>query len=101
LLFLLYPTDWLTGLLMGSTGIYSPENGFFHERLNIMIDKSCAGFNYWVLSFLLFTYLEVNHLKNNKEKALALLFALLGAYFFTIFVNASRIVVTIIVQPKT
>lgn len=101
LLFLLYPTDWLVGLLTGSASVYTPENGFFHGRLNMVVDKSCAGFNYWVLSFLLFTYLAVNHLKNNKEKASALFFALLGAYFFTIFVNASRIFVTIIVQPKT
>ncbi|WP_296620372.1 exosortase K [Marivirga sp.] len=101
LAFLLKPTDKLFGFLTGSHSIYLSESGYFHEHLNIIIDKSCSGFNFWVLCFLLFTYLTVKHSDKTLSKILIIPTALIGAYLLTIFVNTSRIFASIVVQTQT
>jgi exosortase K len=101
LTFLLKPTDKLFGLFTGSHSIYLSESGYFYEDLNIIIDKSCSGFNFWVLCFLLFTYLTVKHFDKTLSKILTIPTALIGAYLLTIFVNTSRIFASIVVQSQT
>ena len=100
LLFLLKPTDKLVGLLTGSNSVYILDNGYFHNQLNIVIDKSCTGFNFWVLSFLMLTFLGLNNLDNKLKKLLVIPFALTFAYFLTIFVNTSRIFASIVIQNQ-
>ena len=101
LIFLLKPTDKLVGLLTGSHSGYLSDSGYYHEHLNIIIDKSCSGFNFWILCFLLFTYLTVKHFDKSLHKFLTIPTALIGAYLLTIFVNTSRIFASIIVQTQT
>ncbi len=101
LTFLLKPTDKLVGFLTGSQSVYISESGYFHEHLNIIIDKSCSGFNFWILNFLLFTYLTVQYFDKSLSKILAIPIALMGAYLLTIFVNTSRIFTSIVVQTQT
>ena len=101
LIFLLKPTDKLVGLLTGSHSIYLPVSGYYHEHLDIIIDKSCSGFNFWVLSFLLFTYLTLKHVDKTLSRILTIPTALIGAYLLTIFVNTSRIFASIVVQNQT
>jgi len=101
LIFLLKPTDKLVGLLTGSHSIYFADKGFYHDKLNILIDKSCSGFNFWILSFLVFTYLTVKYLDKPLHKILTIPTALLCAYVLTIFVNTSRIFASVIVQTQT
>lgn len=101
LTFLLKPTDKLVGLLTGSHSVYLADNGFYHDKLNILIDKSCSGFNFWILSFLVFTYLTVKYLDKPLHKILSIPTVLLCAYLLTIFVNASRIFASVIVQNQT
>lgn len=101
LAFLLKPTDRLVGLLTGSHSVYFAENGFYHHELNILIDKSCSGFNFWMLSFLVFTYLAVKYAHKPFHKALSIPAVLTGAYLLTIFVNTSRVFVSLIVQAQT
>lgn len=100
-IFLLKPTDKLVGLLTGSHSVYLSDSGYYHEHLNIIIDKSCSGFNFWILCFLLFTYLTVKHFDKSLHKFLTIPTALIGAYLLTIFVNTSRIFASIIVQTQT
>ncbi len=101
LIFLLKPTDKLVGFLTGSHSIYLSDSGYYHEHLNIIIDKSCSGFNFWILCFLLFTYLTVKHIDKTLSKILTIPTALIGAYLLTIFVNTSRIFASIAVQTQT
>ena len=99
--FLLYPTDKLTGLLTGSNSVYHSDFGFYHEKLNIALDKSCSGFNYWILCFLVFTYLLVKYPQKPLYKLLAVPASLGCAWLLTIFVNSSRIFVSLIEQSQT
>ena len=101
LTFLLVPTDQLVGLVTGSSSTYLSESGYYNEHLNIIIDKSCSGFNFWVLCFLLFTYLTIKYFDKPLQKKLIIPIALIGAYLLTIFVNTSRILASIIVQDQT
>ena len=45
--FLLWPTSKLVALMTGASSSYLPEGGYFHAQLNIVINKSCSGFNFW------------------------------------------------------
>jgi exosortase K len=53
------------------------------------------------LCFLLFTYLTVRHFDKTTGKILTIPTSLIGAYLLTLFVNTSRIFVSIIVQGQT
>jgi len=101
LTFLLKPTDRFVGLLTGSNSIYFADKGFYHDKLNILIDKSCSGFNFWLLCFLIFIYLTVKYLDKPLHKVLSIPIVLFCAYLLTIFVNTSRIFVSVIVQNQT
>lgn len=101
LIFLLEPTNKLVGLLTGSHSAYLPDDGFYHDKLNILIDKSCSGFNFLILCFLVFTYSGVKHSDKSLHKILTVPTALLAAYPLTIFVTASRIFVSVVVQNQT
>ena len=101
LMFLLKPIDKLVGLLIGSRSIYSVDYGFFHEKMNIVIDKSCSGFNFWILCFVVFAYLGLKYFDKSLHKILTIPVALLCAYLLTVFANASRIFASIIVQNQT
>ena len=101
LTFLLKPTDMLVGLLIGSQSVYIIDYGFFHEKMNIVIEKSCSGFNFWILCFLVFAYLGLKYSNKHLHKILTIPTALLFAYFLTIFANTSRIVASIVVRNQT
>jgi len=101
LIFLLKPTDKLVGLLIGSQSVYLADYGFFHEKMNIVIEKSCSGFNFWILCFLVFTYLGLKYFDKHLHKILIIPTALLFACFLTIFANASRIIASIVVRNQT
>ena len=101
LTFLLKPTDKLVGLLTNSQSVYLADSGYYHAELNILINKSCSGFNFWLLSFLVFTYLATKYLEKPLHKTLAIPTALVGAYLLTVFVNTSRILASIVIQNLT
>lgn len=98
LAFILKPTDKLVGILINSESIYLPENGYYHDRLNILIDKSCSGFNFWLLCFLMLFFLTLKYLKKNSHKLLSIPVTIISAYILTILVTTSRIFVSIIIQ---
>lgn len=99
--FLLKPTDKLVGLLTGSPSDYHSDSGYYHESINIIIDKSCSGFNFFVLCFILFFYLTVKHFDKTLNKLLSIPASFLGAYLLTIFVNSSRIIASLVVHAQT
>jgi exosortase K len=101
LFFLLMPTDKLVELLTGSHSVCLADNGYYHSNLNMVIDKSCSGFNFWILCFLVFTYPTVKCFDMPLHKILSIPAALICAYLLTVFVNTSRIFASVIVQNQT
>ena len=98
LLFLLKPTNTIVCFLTGSQSVYSTDNGYYYEALNILIDRSCSGFNFWILSFLLYTFLFLKYINKTALKTLVIPISFICAYILTIFTNSSRIFASIIVQ---
>ena len=68
--FLLKPTDKLVGLLTGSRFVFIENAGYFHEKLNIIIGKSCSGYNFLSLSSLVFAWLAVKYFNKPLRKYL-------------------------------
>lgn len=100
LTFLLSPTNTIVELLTGSQSVFVQENGYFYKQLNIFIDKSCSGFNFWLLCFIMLTFLSIKYFDSNKGKTLALILSFISAYFITILVNSSRIFASVIIQNQ-
>lgn len=100
LIFLLNPTDTLVGVITNSNSYYLAESGFFNSRLNIIIDKSCSGFNFWILCFIALTFLAIKNLDKIHHKIIALPTILALSYIFTILVNSSRILVSTVIHSS-
>ena len=101
LLFLLKPTNKGVELSLGSKAIYTNADGFRHVKANIIIDKSCSGFNFWILCFIMFAFTSIRFLKGRNSKIISLPVLLLSSLLLTIFVNISRILVSISAQSLT
>ncbi len=100
LIFLLKPANQLVGFLTGSESIYFSDVGYFYSDLHITIEKSCSGFNFWLLCFAMLSFLALNFFKTASQQTLVILVAFVLSYVLTIFVNSSRIFASIIVQNQ-
>ena len=98
--FLLLPLNKMVAVLTGSASSYSPEVGYFHSSLNIIIDKSCSGYNFMLLSFVILSYLGLRDFEKTKAKIGVLFSSFLVAWFVSLFVSASRIIASITIQGK-
>ena len=100
LFFLLQPTDRLVGLLVSSKSVYFADKGFYYNDFNFIINKSCSGFNFLLLCFSMFAIVAFKNINLIKQRIVIIPAALLLAYVMTIFVNASRIFVSIVLQNQ-
>lgn len=87
--FLLAPTNKIIELFFASDAVYSSSSGYYHTALNMVINKSCSGFNFLLISFLMYSFIL---LKSNLTKPyFGILLSLPLAYITTIVANVSRI----------
>jgi len=100
LLFLLKPTSQIVSFLTGSSYVYSADSGFYYNSLNIIIEKSCSGFNFLLISFCATAFLFIKHTDNLIFKLIAIPTSLIVAHLLTILVNSARIFASIIVQQQ-
>lgn len=98
--FLLYPTDQLVCFFTGNQSNYIPKAGYFHIDLNILIEKSCAGFNFFILFFLISYITCIKHIIHSSRRWSLLPICLLISYLLTIAVNSSRIITAIALKSK-
>lgn len=96
--FLTKPTSKIISIVTNSTFIYSSNAGFYFENLNIIIDKSCSGFNFWLLCFIMILFSFLKYLQSHLKKLLAFPCILLIAYCITLFVNTSRILISLLIE---
>lgn len=97
LLWLLKPTNVLVAVALGSGSEFRVGEGFVHVGLNIVIDKSCSGFNFWLLcsAVLLLAGLQVGGQNGRRWWLLSLPVV---AYGLTVLVNAARIITAVSLQ---
>ena len=95
LTFLLAPTDEIIASFTGTHSTFIPDQGFFNESLNILINKSCSGFNFWSICFLM-SYCLLAKPNYPRLRNVCLLPVVLGAtYLFTVLVNSTRILFSV------
>jgi exosortase K len=99
-LFILKPTTSFVGFLTGDSFVFVPNQGYYFQDLDVLINKGCAGVNFWLLSFVLYYYQFVTKSAKIIYKIVALPLSLLLAYIFTIFINGSRIYTSIKFQNE-
>ncbi|SNR84143.1 exosortase K [Hymenobacter mucosus] len=99
LLWLLRPTDALIGSILSSPSTFDPSRGFVHTDLHISVDKSCSGFNFWVLCSALLCVKCLQYWGPKRAGAgwALLALAVLG-YGLTVVVNTSRILTAVALQ---
>ncbi|MGC4128835.1 MAG: exosortase K [Bergeyella sp.] len=100
LYFLLMPTSKIVEMFTGSQSVFIENEGFYFSSLNTLIEKGCSGYNLWLLSFLVFSFLLIRFFRSDLMKLFSVPLALLGALFFTFFANASRIYVSVFIQSQ-
>ena len=83
LAFMLNPISIAIEQMTGSSPIFIPDKGFFYPSINILIDKSCSGFNFWMLCFTLFSFHLIQNRKSNPN-FLYLPFLLFITYLITL-----------------
>lgn len=96
--FLLMPTNKLIEVIIGSKAVYMGGVGYFYSQLNIVINKSCSGYNFWLIGFLLASFVLIRSQKINF--LWVILLALLSSYLVTILANVSRIIGYIILMKS-
>ncbi len=98
LIFILKPTSALIGLITNSKGEFITESGYLHQKLAILINKSCSGFNFWILCFTMLAFLTFQFLEKKIYKIIALPILLFMTYILTVSVNTSRILFSIFID---
>ena len=89
--FLLGPTDNLISLATSSNSQIVDDGSYFHQRLNILIDKSCSGFNFLILCFLMLVFVSIKNVPDTNYKILIFPLVLVLSYssriLFSVFIN--------------
>jgi exosortase K len=99
--FLLKPTNKLVEIITNSRSTYSSINGFFYSDFNIVINKSCSGYNYWLILFIMGSFLGLYHAQNLLQKSIVIPISLLIGFVLTILVSTSRIYVSLLLKHQT
>jgi exosortase K len=71
------------------------SNGFYFPALNVLIDKSCSGFNFFIIALCVFASIAPYHSLSKRHCILLMGLLVVVTYVITICVNASRIVIAI------
>jgi len=98
--FLLEPIDKIISLFTGLQSIETAEGAFSIVELNILIDKSCSGFNFLILCFMMLACLCVKYFDRVIHKLGMVIFTLALSYLITIIVNSSRIVTSLLFEHQ-
>lgn len=101
LLFILKPLSKLISIVTNKDFLYANDIGFYFETLNITIDKSCSGINFWCISFLVFIILLHKVCKTYLQKFLLFPVVILATYLLTLFANTSRILTSLFISKQT
>lgn len=92
LTFILFPVTKFVEIFTNAQANYLPTQGYFFEELNIIIDKSCCGMNFWIMSWLMAGMVGLQYFKRMAHQISLLFCTAIITYLLTIWANTSRIV---------
>ena len=97
LLFILSPVTWLVELFTGRDFSYRSGLGYLNIDNAIVIGKGCAGMNYLIIVLCMLSFTVIKAYSGIKNKAAAFIILSVASYLLTIFVNAFRIISSMLV----
>jgi exosortase K len=95
LIWVLRPTAFLVEKITAFPFEKEVNTGFVNYDHQVIIAPSCAGINFLIIVFCLSSFLGLNKMKRLVFKYLWLGISLILAYFYTLFVNTIRIIISI------
>jgi exosortase K len=96
LLWMLAPTAFLVEWITGVTFFHESPIGFINAQQGIIIAPACSGMNFMILSFCMLFFSFTHRFTKTGKKWQWFLLCIMGAYFATIAVNATRITVSML-----
>jgi exosortase K len=90
------PVAYLVGLIKGEYSVFIPGDGYYFPSTEIMINRSCAGLNFYIMSVALLHFLVVRHFSRVRHLVPGFAAAFAAAYILTVLVNTSRIASSLI-----
>ena len=94
LMIILWPVKSFVEVLLNTPAVYR-ESGFFFPELNALLDKSCSGAHFFILAFCVFSSTTPHYLFKTKHSVLLFAGSFVLAYWLTIAVTTSRIIIAI------
>jgi exosortase K len=95
LAWMLGPTAGLVEYISGISFEKEADTGFISHTHQIIIAPACAGVNFFIIAFCMAVFSGIHHIEHKPRKFLWLAASAASAYLLTIFVNATRIIVSI------
>lgn len=95
LLLFLHPVSSLVELFTGTYAEFQPEVGYYFPQLQISVERSCSGVNFFIMAFCMVSISALPFYKSNKHKIIALIIWTLLAYLLSIGATSSRILIAI------
>jgi exosortase K len=100
LYFLLRPVVEVVSSAQQADFTYTEGDVFFLPKLNIVVDKSCSGFNFWTTCFLMLSFSLAKYEKQARLKTAYLAVVLAASFLFTLFANSARILFTLFTKQQ-
>ena len=97
---MLRPVAEFTGFVTGSTVVNTGDRGFLLPGIDILIDRSCSGFNFMTICFVLLSLQAIRHFKKLSLMLLSIPAALTLAYILMMIANTSRVLISVMVQHQ-
>jgi len=100
LLFLLKPINQIIEFFLGAQSLTLDDGAFLFPELEVIIDKSCSGFNFFILSFLMIAANGMKYFNAFIHKIGFIMFAVCAGYLLSILVTSARIITSILIEYK-
>lgn len=98
-LLMLTPLAHIVSVVTGVELTFMPTEGYYLADLHVVINRSCSGVNFWCISFFLLCMVAaVYPLRSKVVTVLMVPVLLVVSYVFTLFVNASRILLALYIN---
>jgi exosortase K len=87
----LAPVSNTISIITNTSASFSNETGYYYPALGIVIDKSCSGYNFWLLCCVMLSVITVPYIQRHRNALAAFPAIMLLCYLLTCFVNTARI----------
>ncbi|MBL7950577.1 MAG: exosortase K [Flavobacteriales bacterium] len=89
--FVLTPVTTLISLLTGVTSTFVPGQGHLFPELGIVIDRSCSGINFLIITTASFTFLWLRRTDGGCSRTMLATVVVIAAWVLTVLANTGRI----------